>query len=435
MSDFYGRYQHVSHAELYQQLMAGQPGQIDGLAAEWQTMEQTLNSLAGDLESDLEKLRNSWQSASGEEFQRRVGAIVTYARDLADSFHNVREGLTMMSGPLREAQAKAEHPDETDDYDKTVKGALFGSLAGVPGMVIGGIYGHQKDKEEREKAHQRMVRLVANLAADYDVTKETRWRGSVAAPAALPGSATRGGLATSAAGASTNVAAAPTAGSGGSVGNKDVATPAAAQPGPAGGNGSAVPPGGVVPDVEEYGTTLSGVGGAPGTTLVGAGGLTGPTASAGGSIPGTGTAGQPGGATANLLSGGTAAGGRMAPVRGGMDAGRAAMPPGRSGVLGNQRGIDLGVRGGGADQGRSGATSGRAATAGSQSGAAGRAAGAGGQSGTSGRAGGAAVRGAVGPMGRTPMQDDQQDERLTWLTEDDLVWQNNDDVPPPVLGS
>lgn len=425
MSDFYGRYQHVSHAELYQQLMAGQPGQVDGLAAEWQTMEQTLNSLAGDLESDLEKLRTSWQSASGEEFQRRVRAIVQYARDLADSFHNVREGLTMMSGPLREAQAKAEHPDETDDYDKTIKGALYGSVAGVPGMLIGGIYGHQKDEEEREKAHQRMVRLVANLAADYNVTKETRWRGSVAAPAALPDSAQGGGLSTSAAGASTRAAAAPAAGSGGSLGSKDIATPATVQPGPAGGSGAAaVPPGGVVPDVEEYGTTLSGAGGAPGTTLVGAGGaggLTGAVGSTGASSPATGSWGQPGGTTANLLSGGPAAGRTVAPLRGGMDAGRVTIVPGRGGVLtGSQGGGDLGVRSGGADQGRSGVASGRATTVVSQSG-------------TASRATGAAARGAA-PMGRMPRQDDQQDERLTWLTEDDLVWQSNDDVPPPVLG-
>ncbi|MDM4784671.1 hypothetical protein [Micromonospora sp. b486] len=75
----------------------------------------------------------------------------------------------MMSSELRAAQSKAESPEKTDDNDKLLSGAGKGFLlGGAPGAVIGGIVGHQQDKAEQEKAHQRMVQVVAKLAEGYD---------------------------------------------------------------------------------------------------------------------------------------------------------------------------------------------------------------------------------------------------------------------------
>lgn len=421
MSDFYHRYQHESHGALYAQLMAGEPDQIDALASQWRVMEQTLDDLALSLESDLAKLRTAWESASGEEFQRRVGLIGTYARDLAEGFRKLREGLSMMSGPLRNAQARAEHPDETDDYDKTIKGAVSGMAGGIPGMVIGGFLGHQKDKEEREKARQRMVKLVAELAAEYDVTRESRWQDNVAAPAKLPKGTVSGKVATGTASASTSVSAAPRTGSAGEPGKQDVAASATVHAAPRSGAATAEQGMGAVIDAGTIGTSLAGAGGGGNSVLgaawtVGAAGTV--AAVAGGSARGT--LGQPGGnSTASLLGGGAGIGSATG-TRGGMEAGRAAMAPGR-GVLGGSRGPDLGVRTAGAESGRSAAAPG---------GANNRSAG-----GASGRsAAGAGGRSAAVPLG-TAKGKDERDERLTWLTEDEIVWQDGGDAPPPVLGN
>ncbi|MDM4784621.1 MULTISPECIES: hypothetical protein [unclassified Micromonospora] len=36
--------------------------------------------------------------------------------------------------------------------------------------------------------------------------------------------------------------------------------------------------------------------------------------------------------------------------------------------------------------------------------------------------------------GRGGHGDDESDGRLTWLTEDEMVWGDGDTAPPPVLG-
>jgi hypothetical protein len=37
--------------------------------------------------------------------------------------------------------------------------------------------------------------------------------------------------------------------------------------------------------------------------------------------------------------------------------------------------------------------------------------------------------------GRGRPQEDDSDERLTWLTEDEMVWRDGDNAAPPVLGA
>ncbi|MEE3919422.1 hypothetical protein V2I01_17145 [Micromonospora sp. BRA006-A] len=86
----------------------------------------------------------------------------------------IRQGLDMMSSELRAAQSKAESPEKTDDNDKLLSGAGKGFLiGGAPGAVIGGIVGHQQDKAEQEKAHQRMVQVVAKLSPRATTSRRT----------------------------------------------------------------------------------------------------------------------------------------------------------------------------------------------------------------------------------------------------------------------
>ena len=73
---------------------------------------------------------------------------------------------------MQEAQREAESPDATDDSDKTWKGAAVGAPLGPAGMLVGGFFGHQKDEEEKEKAHNRMVQLVAGLGPGVDSAVE-----------------------------------------------------------------------------------------------------------------------------------------------------------------------------------------------------------------------------------------------------------------------
>ncbi|MEK8108415.1 hypothetical protein NKG94_32325 [Micromonospora sp. M12] len=87
----------------------------------------------------------------------------------------IKQGLTMMADHLRTAHKQAESPEETDDNDQTISGVIKGAATfGVTGAIIGGIAGHQQDKAEQEKAHQRMVNLVADLASSYDISAYDR---------------------------------------------------------------------------------------------------------------------------------------------------------------------------------------------------------------------------------------------------------------------
>src|SRR6185312_5385308 len=150
--------------------MAGKPEQIDGIAAQWAALKGILDGLGRELSGDLEKLGNTWTGSAGREFQRRLTLIVDHSDALGEGMAGVKQGLTMMAGQLRTAHKQAESPEETDDNDKAVSGALKGAAFGLPGAVVGGIMGHQQDKEEQEKAHQRMVNVVAELAAGYDLS-------------------------------------------------------------------------------------------------------------------------------------------------------------------------------------------------------------------------------------------------------------------------
>ncbi|MGK5441890.1 WXG100 family type VII secretion target [Micromonospora sp. URMC 105] len=424
MSEYTQRYQHVSHRELYDAVQAGDPQQIDNLASQWSSLRDTLDNLSRDLGTDLEKLAPAWTGDAAREFHDRLSLVVRYSSELAEGTAEVRQALSLMAGQLRTAQGKAESPEATDDHDKAVDGATKGLILGVPGMIVGGILGHQQDKAEQEKAHQRMVQVVGDLAAGYEVASYGRVVDPPAPPPRLPGDADCSGATTTAGPSVGSPASGPGTGVGGPGGGATVATPSNPAQGPTTGSGGT-------------GTGTGGDGTGTTTTPVTGGGLVGTGTSLAGADPLTGGA-LPGGA--GLAGAGPATGGASGSGSG-MTFGAAGIAAG--GVLGTGALASSGrasaatpVRPGTGVTGmenRSAAGTGRLA-----SGQVGSANG-GGRPGTGGApanraatAGGAGRSGVIG--GRGQHGEDENDERLTWLTEDEMVWHDGGDTAPPVLG-
>ncbi|MFC3503979.1 WXG100 family type VII secretion target [Micromonospora krabiensis] len=420
MSEYTQRYEGSSHQELYDAVMAGSPEQIDGVAAQWSSAKGILDGLGRDLASDLEKLANTWTGSAGQEFQRRLTLVVDYAGTLGEGTADVTQALTMMAGQLRTAQKQAESPEETDDHDKAVSGAVKGSVFGLPGAVVGGLMGHQQDKEEQEKAHQRMVNVVAELAAGYDLSAYGRVVTPPPPHPDTPGTVDDGRATTRGGPHSTTPGSIP--GSSGldpHTGGATVVTPDRVAAGPDGGRGGATDPTG--PTGTTPGTGHVDPDG--GTSLSGADPLTG-----GGLVPGTGQGGLgltgPGtgaasaGSGAGLLigaAGGTAAGGLLGTGALASSAGSSSTPTVRpTGGVGTETRAATGV-------GRS--MDGRRAEGGDRAAASSR-----------GRGAGVNRPGVLGGRGGQH-DDDENDERLTWLTEDEMVWQDGRAAPPPVLGS
>jgi uncharacterized protein YukE len=391
--DYVARYQGLSHQQLYDMLMAGRPQEVDTLAASWASVRDSVNGLAGALEADLTSLSHAWEGPAFDEFHRRVSSVSTFATTLGGEFDAVRSGLTLLSGPLREAQQQAESPAATDDHDGLVggaaKGAAAGSLLGpvgtIGGGIVGGIFGHSQDEAEKERAHQRMISLVAGLAVNYDLTSVTEWTPPPPPPSGLPeGISSLGAAAGGAIGGIT-----PHATSSAGVDTYQAGTPAGAttSPGqaPHSGDGStSLLSGGDVVGADGFG---AGGSGGSGLTGAGSGASSGSLIAGAAGLAGTGLAASLGGsgrAGAGIGSGGT----------GLASGGRAPGTVASDGVLGRE----------GAD---------RAATASTRS--------------TTGRTSAA----AAGSSGRG--EDDEPDERTTWLTEDDMDW-GGGDAAPPVFG-
>ncbi|MEU5939599.1 WXG100 family type VII secretion target [Micromonospora sp. NPDC047548] len=404
MSEYTQRYQHVSHRELYDAVHAGDPKQIDELASQWSSLRDTLDGLSRDLDADLDKLAPAWTGDAAREFHDRLSLVVRYSADLAEGTADVRQALTLMAGQLRTAQRQAESPEATDDHDKAIDGATRGLVLGVPGMIVGGIMGHQQDKAEQEKAHQRMVQVVADLAAGYEVASYGRVVDPPAPPPRLPGDADRNGATTKAGPSVGSPRSAPDRGVAGPPGDATVSTSDTSDTSPTGsgdtrtgtGTGVGVGVGGHGPGT----TSTPAVGGLvnAGTSLAGADPLTGGTlvpgdsglAGAGTTTTGTGS-GMAFGGAAGIAAGGLLGTGSLA------SSGRAsAATPVRPGTAAS--GLED----------RSAAGTGRLAS------------------------GGAGRNGVIG--GRGQHGEDESDERLTWLTEDEMVWHDGGDTAPPVLG-
>ncbi|MGC4893735.1 WXG100 family type VII secretion target [Micromonospora sp. DT31] len=422
MSEYTQRYAHVSHEELYQGVNAGDPGQIEALSAQWSSLKATLDDLSRDLSADLQALAKDWTGDASQEFQRRLGTVVSYSGDLADGMTGIRQGLDMMASELRVAQTKAESPEETDDNDKLLSGAGKGAVFGVAGAVVGGVIGHQQDKAEQEKAHKRMVQVVSKLAEGYDFSAYGRIVVPEPPPTPLPGHADQSDPSLQNGPSVKTPSSAPSLGSFGpgasgsttpSVGHHTpptTGTPGTGTPGggtPGGNPGLGTP--GSVPTtgtIDPTGTSLAGATPVPTTgmpTTIGGGPGFGPGAGGPTTVPAGGSLyGAPG-----VLSTGALAG--TSP-----NSTAAARPGGMSGAENRSA----------AGSGR--LTSGRGLTVDTESKAANRGNSAAGRPAMAGRAG------VLG--GRGGHDDDTAEGRLTWLTEDEMVWGDGNGAPPPVLG-
>ncbi|MFG3697739.1 WXG100 family type VII secretion target [Micromonospora sp. NPDC047620] len=423
MSEYTQRYQHVSHQQLYDGVMAGQPGQIDGIAAQWTSLKGILDGLVKDLDGDLDKLANTWTGSASQEFQRRLALVSDYADKLGEGMADVSRGLTLMAADLRTAREQAESPDETDDHDKALSGAAKGAVFGVPGVLVGGLLGHQQDKAEQEKAHQRMVKVVAELAAGYDLSAYGRIVPPPPPDPDIPGTTRNNSVTVPRLGPdSTTPTAAPTSsGLAGQPGGATIAAPDRPSSGPETGSGKDAPDSGGSgqPGTGTTGGVPGGVG--AGTSLAGAALLTGATAGTTGLTGpgGTGTAsanpglnfGPQGGTPAGGLVGtGALAGSGTAPST-------TARPVGGTPVAENRAATGMGRRFDAARQGTAGAGN-QAATG-------------------AGRPGAGRAANRPGILGARQGQHDEDtaDGRLTWLTEDDMVWRDGADAAPPVLGT
>ncbi|WP_433284760.1 WXG100 family type VII secretion target [Micromonospora sp. CA-244673] len=420
MSEYTQRYEHVSHKELYQGVNAGDPKQIDGLSAQWTSLKGTLDDLGRDLTGDLDALLKTWTGDAAREFHRRLNLVADYSGNLAEGMTGIRQALDMMASELRTAQAKSESPEETDDNDKLLSGAGKGFLVGgVPGALVGGLVGHEQDKAEQEKAHQRMVQVVAKLAEGYDFSAYGRIVVPEPANTELPGHSDPTDPTLRSGPSVSTPSAGPGVGSFGPAANATATTSGVHHTAP----GSGTVGGGTPGD----GTTGGQPGaGSPGT--IGAGGTVEPTGSSlAGAGPLTAT-----GPTTGLAGPGLGGANPTLPSGGG-----GGSPYGMPGVLGGTGSL-AGSGGGSATSGRVGGigaenrsaagtgrlASGRGVTVETESRSTGK----------SGATGRPAMAGRNGVLGARGGEDDESDGRLTWLTEDEMVWSDGEAAPPPVLG-
>ncbi|MBM0277285.1 WXG100 family type VII secretion target [Micromonospora tarensis] len=419
MSEYTQRYQGSSHQQLYDGLMAGKPEQIEGVATQWAELKGILDGLGRELNGDLEKLGNTWTGSAGREFHRRLSLIVAHTDALGEGMAGIKQGLTMMADHLRAAHKQAESPEETDDNDQLIGGAIKGAATfGLTGAIVGGIAGHQQDKAEQEKAHQRMVNLVAELASSYEISAYDRVVDPPPPDPDTPSTASKDSTTPQSVSGIAKVSAGPHTGdSTVRGGDATISTPDRAARPPVTGDTS-------IPGHDSADRTPGvvvgpgGVGSGSGTSLAGAGPLVDGALIAGGgagllSLSGSPTVptsantgpgllyGAPGGAPAGgVLRSGALAGSGGTPATSARPTG-APVPTESRPVNGIGRSFD-GQRGGGGNA-------------------------------RPGSGGGTGRPGVLGGHGRP--QDDDSDDRLTWLTEDEMVWRDGEQAAPPVLGT
>ncbi len=170
VDEYYERYRRLTHPELYRMLRNGSSAQVAKVADTWASVADTLATLAAGLRRDLDRLQPDWTGRGSREFHYRLDLVARYAQTLADESAAIRGGLTAMSHALREAQQRAETPDLVFRREAPL------NSDGVLGSSLGRVL----PADAQAGAHERMVQVVAALAADYGVADHGNW------PVALP---------------------------------------------------------------------------------------------------------------------------------------------------------------------------------------------------------------------------------------------------------
>ncbi|GIJ49682.1 hypothetical protein Val02_65680 [Virgisporangium aliadipatigenens] len=420
-----GRYDGKSHEELYRQLLAGNPPEVFNTALGWSTAYEITAAIADSFTRTLKQVAAGWHSPAGVEYVTRVGAIGRYARELSVSQNETGFALIVMGNNLRDAQAVAESPEKHDDHDKllagAVDGASTGAVAGLPGMITGGVIGafngHDQDEKEKKAAHDRMIQLVEGLSNQYLEVRNVQLYPVPEPPIEMPlGSVDQTGGNRFGPGA-TDPSLLYRTHAPGNEQTSGVDLPGQVSGGPdvgPGGTDPALTDGAVVP-----------VSAGPDTSLAGAGAGLG--AGTGGPVAGLGTAGAGTSLSAGQLGTGTPLGGTPAGPGHGVDT-RSASGVGRG--TGGTRAASAPRRPTSGTRGETGtdrsAMRGPSGTAAARTGTGSAP---GNRPAPAQRAGRPTA--ATGGRGAAP---DETAEYDTWLTEDRLVWGDDSDVPPPVLG-
>jgi hypothetical protein len=176
--EFYEKYQHLSHQELYRMLRAGSVTQVDGVADTWASIASTLGGLADSLRQDMDRLLGGLDGSTSQEVIEGISALARRAKTLAEEATSVRTGLTAMSQALAAAQRQAEEPQQVPDVTTQAVGS-----------VLGAEVGHVPTADELARARERMVWLVARLAAQYGLAEHGNWPAATTLPSSIVGGA------------------------------------------------------------------------------------------------------------------------------------------------------------------------------------------------------------------------------------------------------
>jgi hypothetical protein len=187
----------MSHQDLYNLLHQGDQGQVKNLSVGWRKMREKCEELTSTLQADLLALRNTWTGDASAEFQRRIDSIVQFSSWVGGEFGQIETATSIMGDQLQSTKNRAESPAAFEGNDHMVSqaasnAATFAPLGPVGSAfagLVGLVQGHEQDEEARQRAHQRMVNLVADLAAEYDSNAAASLGTDLPAPPAeLPGS-------------------------------------------------------------------------------------------------------------------------------------------------------------------------------------------------------------------------------------------------------
>ncbi|WP_155884579.1 WXG100 family type VII secretion target [Actinomadura flavalba] len=400
--------------EMNQALDSAQPDLVTKGGKTYNDAATLLGTTAGILRSSARQLEQIWKGEDADAAVKQMGRLERTAKDMQRVSHETGRSLSTFGEQLK---WYVDHRPKAGLFKGISFGtsdltAMFAGNAVVPGLggpiAVGGkklgevmgILENEEDKAAREFMDRLSGRAVeANAALPAAVTTDLpHVDRNVDIPTPTPPKFDGGG-------------GGGLPGGGGAGGGL---------PG-AGGGGAGIgsPPGG-----GGLGGGLPGSGG--GLPGGGAGGLPG---GGGGGLPGSGGGGLPGGGLPGYNGGGGTDLAGTPPGGGGLPGGGGGLPGGGGGLPGG------GLPGGGAGGGLPG---GGAGLGGMPMGGPGSGAGRGAGLGGAGR--GAAGMGGMGgsPMGgggRGGGKGEEENERTTWLMEDEDVWGGSDgDAAPPVIG-